>query len=149
MTVESRVDVRGLRLAYIDFGGTGAPVLALHGLRRGIEAHGIPDAGYFLESAVEHDDGWGLLFDTDAMMESQEALIGDWWADWLGSDCPALLVHGLDSFVLPTSMARETARRRPGTVLRELPGRGHWAHDDDPDAFAGAVRGFLAALDDR
>ncbi|GAA2449550.1 alpha/beta hydrolase [Actinomadura vinacea] len=112
-------------------------------LRRGVEAHGVPDAAYFLESAVEHDDGWGFLFDHDAMVESQEALIGDWWPDWLGSTCPALLVHGLDSFVLPTGMAREMAARRPGTVLRELPGCGHWAHDDDPAAFAGAVAAFL------
>ncbi|MFC5749736.1 alpha/beta fold hydrolase [Actinomadura rugatobispora] len=264
MTVESHADVRGLRLAYIDFGGTGTPVLALHGhfgrarmfaplaaalapahrvialelrghghsnhadgyapddyledvaafvrglglgpvvvvghsmggvlgfrlaarhpalvralvneeggalnrrpeiphpvldvrpwprraptldeLRRQVEAHGIPDAGYFLESAVERDDGWGFLFDHDAMVESQEALVGDWWPDWLGSTCPALLVHGPDSFVLPTSMVREMAGRRPGTVLRELPGCGHWPHDDDPVAFAGAVREFLGTL---
>ncbi|TDB94987.1 alpha/beta hydrolase [Actinomadura sp. 7K534] len=115
-------------------------------LRRGIEAQGIPDAGYFLESAVEHPDGWGLLFDYDDMVSSQQALIGDWWADWQGSTCPALLVHGLDSFVLPTAMAREMAARRPGTVLRELAGCGHWAQDDDPAAFAATVRAFLAAL---
>lgn len=115
-------------------------------LRRGIEARGIPDAGYFLESAVERPDGWGLLFDHDAMVASQRALVGDWWDDWLGSACPALLVHGPESFVLPTAMAREMAERRPGTVLRELPGCGHWAHDDDPAAFAAAVRAFLAGL---
>ncbi|WP_279433619.1 alpha/beta hydrolase [Actinomadura sp. KC345] len=115
-------------------------------LRRDIEARGIPDAGYFLESAVEHADGWGLLFDHDDMVASQRALVGDWWADWLGSTCPALLVHGLDSFVLPTAMAGEMAARRPGTVLRELAGCGHWAHDDDPAAFTRAVRDFLATL---
>lgn len=115
-------------------------------LRRAIEARGVPDAGYFLESAVERPDGWGLLFDLDDMVASQEALIGDWWADWLGSSCPALLVHGRESFVLPTAMAREMAARRPGTVLREFPGCGHWVHDDDPDGFAAAVREFLAAL---
>ncbi|QFG22740.1 alpha/beta fold hydrolase [Actinomadura sp. WMMB 499] len=118
----------------------------LDGLRRAIEARGIPDAGYFLESAVEHPDGWGLLFDRDDMVASQRALIGDWWADWLGSSCPALLIHGPESFVLPTAQARAMAGRRPGTVLRELPGCGHWAHDDDPAAFASAVREFLAAL---
>jgi pimeloyl-ACP methyl ester carboxylesterase len=115
-------------------------------LRHQIEARGIPDASYFLESAVEHPDGWGLLFDYNDMMASQRALIGDWWPQWLGSTCPALLVHGLDSFVLPTAMARQMADRRPNTVLRELPGCGHWAHDDDPDTFAGAVRTFLDRL---
>ncbi|GAA5083751.1 pimeloyl-ACP methyl ester carboxylesterase [Thermocatellispora tengchongensis] len=115
-------------------------------LRRQVEAHGIPDAGYFLESAVEHPDGWGFLFDHDDMMASQQALVGDWWADWLGSSCPALLVHGLDSFVLPTALARQMAARRPGTTLREFPGRGHWVRDEDPAGFAAAVRDFLTGL---
>ncbi|WP_433337433.1 alpha/beta fold hydrolase [Spirillospora sp. CA-294931] len=112
-------------------------------LRRQVESRGVPDAGYFLESAVEHPDGWGFLFDHDAMVASQRALIGDWWPDWLASSCPALLVHGLDSFVLPTAMAREMAARRPGTTLREFPGCGHWVHDDDPAGFARVVRDFL------
>ncbi|WP_328815943.1 alpha/beta fold hydrolase [Nonomuraea cypriaca] len=130
----------------LDVTGWPRRAATLHELRRGIEARGIPDASYFLESAVERPDGWGLLFDYDDMMASQRALVGDWWSGWLGSECPALLVHGLDSFVLPTAMAREMAQRRPGTVLRELPGCGHWAHDDDPEAFAAAVRDFLATL---
>ena len=99
--------------------------------------------GYFLDSAVEYSDGWGFLFGYEDMMRSQEALIGDWWSDWLASTCPALLVHGLDSFVLPTAMARQMAARRPVTELREFSGCGHWVHDDDPDGFASAVRGFL------
>ncbi|MGW5821775.1 alpha/beta fold hydrolase [Streptomyces noursei] len=62
------------------------------------------------------------------------------------ADTDPLLLHGLDSFVLPTAMAREMARRRPGTTLREFPGCGHWLHDDDPAGFAAAVREFLTAL---
>ncbi|WP_049577079.1 alpha/beta fold hydrolase [Streptomyces sp. SBT349] len=121
-----------------------APTLAA--LRGGVEARGIPDAGYFLESATEYDDGWGFLFDHDDMVASQRALIGDWWPDWLASTCPALLVHGLDSFVLPTAMAREMAERRPGTTLEEFPGCGHWVHDDEPEGFARAVGAFLATV---
>ncbi|WP_245642104.1 alpha/beta fold hydrolase [Nonomuraea candida] len=131
----------------LDVRGWPRRAATLAGLRRAIEAQGIPDAGYFLESAVEHPDGWGLLFGYDDMVASQRALVGDWWDDWLGSRCPALLVHGLDSSVLPTAMARRMAAGRPGTVLRELPGCGHWAHDDDPDAFAGAVRDFLREVE--
>ncbi|MFB7631129.1 alpha/beta fold hydrolase [Streptomyces sp. NPDC056149] len=114
-------------------------------LRRRVEARGIPDAGYFLESAVELPDGWGFLFDYEDMVRSQELLIGDWWPDWLGSTCPALLVHGLDSGILPTSMARDMAERRPNTILREFPHCGHWVHDDAPSEFASAVREFLTA----
>ncbi|MEV0390212.1 alpha/beta hydrolase [Nonomuraea sp. NPDC050643] len=130
----------------LDVSGWPRRAATLHELRRAIEARGVPDASYFLESAVEHPDGWGLLFDYDDMMASQQALVGDWWPGWLASTCPALLVHGLDSFVLPTTMAREMAARRPGTVLRELPGAGHWAHDDAPAAFATAVQEFLDSL---
>lgn len=114
----------------------------LRALREEVERY-VPDAGYFLESAVEYDDGWGFLFDAEDMVASQGALVGDWWDDWLASTCPALLVHGLDGTVLTTAMAREMAARRPGTVLRELPGCGHWAHDDRPDLFAEVVGGFL------
>jgi esterase len=115
-------------------------------LRRQVEARGIPDASYFLESAVERPGGWEFLFDAEDMMRSQEALVGDWRSDWSAATCPTLLVHGLDSFVLPTSMARQMAARRPGTTLREFPGCGHWVHDDDPPGFAAAVGEFLAAL---
>ncbi|GLZ05015.1 alpha/beta hydrolase [Actinomadura sp. NBRC 104412] len=118
-----------------------APTLS--DLRRQIEARGIPDASYFMESAAEFDDGWGFLFDLDDMMESQEALVGDWWPDWLASTCPALLIHGRDSFVLPTPMAREMAARRPGTGLQEFPGCGHWVHDDAPERFAEVVGTWL------
>jgi pimeloyl-ACP methyl ester carboxylesterase len=116
----------------------------LRELRAQVEARGIPDASYFMESAVEYPDGWGFLFDYTDMVNSQQALVGDWWPDWLGSRCRALLVHGTDSFILPTTMARRMAERRPDTVLREFPGCGHWVHDDDPDGFAEAVRLFLA-----
>ncbi|MFE6779199.1 alpha/beta fold hydrolase [Streptomyces sp. NPDC057702] len=121
-----------------------APTLAA--LRRQVTERGIPDAGYFLESAVEYPDGWGFLFDLDAMMASQRAAVGDWWPDWLGSRCPALLVHGARSVVLPTDLAREMAERRPHTTLRTFPEGGHWVHDDDPAGFAEAVAAFLDAL---
>ncbi|MBC3982501.1 alpha/beta hydrolase [Streptomyces sp. AC536] len=121
-----------------------APTLAALGER--VRERGIPDAGYFLESAVEYPDGWGFLFDLDAMMASQRAAVGDWWPDWLGSACPALLLHGGRSFVLPTDLAREMADRRPGTTLRTFPDCGHWVHDDDPAGFASVVGGFLDAL---
>ncbi|MEV4399855.1 alpha/beta hydrolase [Nonomuraea sp. NPDC049607] len=130
----------------LDVSGWPRRAATLDELRRAIEARGIPDAGYFLDSAVERGDGWELLFDHDDMMASQRALVGDWWADWLGSDCPALLVHGLDSFVLPTALARRMAARRPGTVLREFAGCGHWVHDDDPVGFTEVVREFLDGL---
>lgn len=119
---------------------------SLEELEAAIKAQGIPDAGYFLNNAVEDDDGWRLLFDYDDMMASQQALLGDWWDDWLASSCPALLLHGRDSTVLPTSLARRMAERRPRTCLKEFPECGHWIHDDDPVGVARAIREFLARL---
>ncbi|GAB2903164.1 alpha/beta fold hydrolase [Streptomyces mayteni] len=107
-----------------------------------------PVAGYFLESAAEHPDGWGLLFDADTLLRSQRALLGDWWPDWLGGAArPALLLHGEESTVLPTARAREMAARRPNTELVTFPGLGHWLHDENPAGVAGAIGAFLAGQD--
>lgn len=118
-----------------------APSLAA--LRAAIEAGGIPDAGYFLDSAAEFEDGWGLLFDTAAMMASQRAFEGDLSAHWLASSQPALLLRAEHSFILTPETARGMAGERPGTELVELPECGHWLYADDPDGFAHAVGSYL------
>ncbi|WP_234313649.1 alpha/beta fold hydrolase [Streptomyces sp. NBRC 109706] len=111
-----------------------------------IEARGVPDASYFLRSAVPAEDGWRLLFDWDVMMAVQEGGVGDWWADWLGSDCPALLLRGAESTLLPAGLADAMVARRPGTERVDFPGAGHWVHDDAPEEFAAAVAAFLRRL---
>ncbi|WP_437507580.1 alpha/beta fold hydrolase [Sorangium sp. So ce1099] len=115
-------------------------------LEAAIEAQGIPDASYFMDSAIEDADGWRLLFDYADMMASQEALLGDFWNDWLASSCPALLLHGQESPLLSASMARTMAERRPRTDWKTFHGCGHWIHDDDPAGFAEAIREFLARI---
>jgi pimeloyl-ACP methyl ester carboxylesterase len=112
-------------------------------LERLILSQGMADAGYFMQSAVSDGDRWRLLFDWDQMMDVQEGGIGDWWADWLGARCPALVLRGGHSTLLPADLAREMVERRPHTRLVEFPNAGHWIHDDDPDGFAHAVAGFL------
>ncbi|MEU7164395.1 alpha/beta hydrolase [Streptomyces morookaense] len=112
-------------------------------LKDAIEAQGIPDASYFLDSAARFDDGWGLLFDTDDMMASQHALTGDFSAQWAASAQPALLLRGGDSFILTAATAQRMAAERPNTQLVEMPGCGHWLHADAPDVFAAEVGSFL------
>ncbi|WP_405796832.1 alpha/beta fold hydrolase [Streptomyces sp. NBC_01506] len=112
-------------------------------LRSAIEARGIPDAGYFLDSAVEFDDGWGLLFDTTDLMASQQALVGDHFDRWTASRQPALLLRGGDSFILTAATAERMARERPGTDLVELAGCGHWLYADAPEVFAREIGTFL------
>jgi pimeloyl-ACP methyl ester carboxylesterase len=117
---------------------------SLVALAEAIKARGVPDASYFLQSAVPEDDGWQLLFDPDEMMDVQRHGLGDWWPDWLGSSCPALLLRGARSTLLPSGLAADMVHRRPNTTLVELPAAGHWIHDDDPDGCADAILDFLA-----
>lgn len=114
-----------------------------HELERLISDQGVPDVGYFMRSAVVDGDRWRLLFDWNQMMEIQEGGLGDWWADWLGSSCPALVLRGGHSTLLPADLARQMVMRRPHARLVEFPDAGHWIHDDDPDGFANAIATFL------
>lgn len=79
------------------------------------------------------------------MVASQRLLQGDHWGDWLATDCPALLVHGVRSSTLSAGHAQAMADRRPHTRLVRLP-TGHTVHETDPDGFATAVRAFLGDL---
>jgi esterase len=115
-------------------------------LAAALHAH-APNPGYFMASASERDGGVELLFDWDQMMEVQHHGVGDWWNDWLASSCPALVVRGGRSTLLPTSLAQSMAARRPHTRLAEFPEAGHWVHDDDPDGMATAVKHFLQSRD--
>lgn len=114
-----------------------------------LRARGIPEPGYFMQSAVPTVDGrWGLLFDWNEMMSVQTSGVGDWWTDWLGSACPALVLRGEHSTLLPEPLAYEMVTRRPASRLVQFPGAGHWIHDDDPDGMARVVADFLSELGD-
>ena len=101
---------------------------------------------YQLESAVEHDDGWGFRFAPADVTRSRHLLTGDHWEDWCGSAVPALLVHGHRSRVLATPHAREMAARRPLTELVEIPDAAHTPQLETPEAFLAAVTAFLRDL---
>lgn len=92
-----------------------------------------------------HRNGWRLGSHPADTVDSDTRVLGDHWHQWLGSRCPALLLHGVASTVLPTAQAREMASRRPGTTLVELDAD-HWVHLRRPTESAGAVRRFLTAL---
>jgi esterase len=97
------------------------------------------------ESAAEFDDGWGFLFDAEELARARAAVTGDHWAHWRGSRMPALLVRGMDSPRLAAGHASEMTTRRNGTRLVEVRG-GHSPQEDDPAAFAAAVRDFVNGL---
>jgi pimeloyl-ACP methyl ester carboxylesterase len=100
----------------------------------------------YLEDAIrETSAGWRLAFDPQDTVASQRELNGDYWADWLATICPALLIRGRDSRVTKPEMLEQMAARRPNTRLVTLDG-GHVVHLDNPTGFADAVLAFLAAL---
>lgn len=102
-------------------------------------------ARYLVDALREYADGWGLAFSPEDMVTSHRQVRGDHWADWLATDCPALLVHGIRSDTLSAKHGREMKARRPRTQLVELP-TGHTVHESDPAGFATAVREFLGSL---
>ncbi|MBE0651785.1 MAG: alpha/beta hydrolase [Bacteroidales bacterium] len=111
-----------------------------------LHSKGMADDTYFLESLREDIDGWGFQFNYKDMVKSQELLNGDYWSDWLASDCPALLLHGHKTWVMTTEHAKEMAAMRPNTRLVEFPEAGHSVRDDDPEGVYSAVKEFLSGL---
>ena len=89
-----------------------------------------------------HRDGWRLGCHPKDMVDSDTRVLGDHWHQWLGTDCPALLLHGTASAVLPTAQAHEMTSRRPGTTLVELDAD-HWVHLRRPEESAATIRRFL------
>lgn len=114
--------------------------------REALAARIGPRLAPYLEPELrEVAGGWTLAFSPEDMIVSQRALCGDHWADWLATDCPALLVRGAESRLTTAAHLEEMARRRPNTRLVTLRG-GHVVHADDAAGFAAAVGEFLGAL---
>jgi len=100
---------------------------------------------YLKDSVRSVAGGWRLVFEPKDMVQSQQYLNGNHWADWLASTCPALLIRGENSRVTTQEHVEEMAVRRPNTFLRVLSG-GHVVHFDNPKGFNVAVSDFLAQL---
>ncbi|MFF4103193.1 alpha/beta fold hydrolase [Streptomyces sp. NPDC001903] len=91
------------------------------------------------------DGGWRLPFHPQDMIDSAEACRGDHWDTWLGSHCPALLVHGTRSQTLGRETADAMVARRPGTSYTPVDAE-HFLPFTHPEEFHEAVRKFLAGL---
>lgn len=100
----------------------------------------------YLQDSFRHSDaGWHLAFDPQDMVRSQQNLVGDHSADWLGSTCRALVLRGRESRVTSEEQMKEMVERRPHAHLLVLDG-GHALHADNPGAFDDVVRSFLDCL---
>jgi pimeloyl-ACP methyl ester carboxylesterase len=97
------------------------------------------------DSFRQTPQGWKLAFEPQDMVVSQNLVNGNYWADWLATTCPALLIRGRDSRLTTVSHIEQMAARRPNTRLQVLDG-GHVVHLDNPAGFTKAVKGFLHNL---
>ncbi|MVU76282.1 alpha/beta fold hydrolase [Nocardia sp. ET3-3] len=104
-----------------------------------------PMAAHFAPLIRERADGsWSLPFHPLDIVESEDKVHGDHWADWLASTCPALLIRGAHG-AIPREQAESMVARRPGTTLVELD-TDHFVYANDPAGFAKAVNEFLNSL---
>ncbi|MFL6305213.1 MAG: alpha/beta fold hydrolase [Candidatus Sulfotelmatobacter sp.] len=100
----------------------------------------------YLESSFRlTPEGWRLAFDPEDMVQSQEALKGNYWDEWLATQCPALVIRGRDSRVTAQEEIEAMVSRRPNTTLLILDG-GHVVHQDSPVLFVEGLRQFLRTL---
>jgi len=58
---------------------------------------------------------------------------------------PVLLLHGAKDPAIPPDWARDAASWLPAARLELLPGLGHLAHEEAPQAIAARIAAFLAA----
>jgi len=100
---------------------------------------------YLQDAFRETKEGWRLAFDPRDTVASQSYLNGNHWQDWLATDCPALLVRGMDSRVTTETHLEQMTQRRPNTCLKSLKG-GHVVHMDNPRGFAEVVVEFLRGV---
>nr|WSW67849.1 alpha/beta hydrolase [Streptomyces sp. NBC_00995] len=103
-----------------------------------------PAVGPLLRSLPD-GDGWRLPFHPQDTLDSERQVHGDHWAQWLASDCPALVINGRTSQALPAEQAAAMASLRPRTSLVTLE-TDHFVQLQDPKGCARAVREFLATL---
>ena len=97
---------------------------------------------YLKDAFRDTPTGWKLAFDPHDIVKSGKCMAGDYWQDWLATQCPALLLRGRDSKVTNQTVAEQMTSRRPNTRLETLDG-GHILHFDNPTGFTTAVLEFL------
>ncbi len=89
-------------------------------------------------------DYYGRLFATAGHCAGAISMMADWDLEVLARDLPRLnvpleLVHGAGDAAIPVSAAKGAAALVPGSRVRVLPGLGHLAHEEAPDALAAIV----------
>lgn len=106
-----------------------------------------------LESRLEHtlrpaaDGRWHWKLDmagiAAARLSGDPAGQLDLWACVEALHCPTLVLRGAETDFLPIAACEQMSARQPRLSWAEVPGAGHYVHDDNPAYFLQAIRGFL------
>ena len=110
--------------------------------RRLIESTGstLDDAGLRLYARLVGDRGH-----VDATLKMMSQWRIDPLLDMLPAiDAPTLFVTGDRDAAVPPATSDRAAARMPQARVRHLPGLGHLAHEEDPQATAAEIEAFLA-----
>ncbi len=158
--------VRSLVLAGTGAGGPGTVPVPKATLDTWLAAAGLPPEEYARRTMpLSFAPGW-----TDDHPDEYEALLAarleyptppECWAAQFAAcdaflrsgaeveriDVPALVLHGDADRVVPIENGRRLAERLPHARLLVLPGRGHLAPLETPDAFNAAVLAFLDEIE--
>ncbi|MBP2328204.1 pimeloyl-ACP methyl ester carboxylesterase [Kibdelosporangium banguiense] len=118
-----------------------------HGIRPGITEDAL--ASRIQHTIREAPDGrwhWNLDMTgiAKARLSGDPAGSIDLWACVEALRCPTLVVRGAQSDFLPKHTCERMAWRQPLVTWTEIPGAGHYVHDDNPAAFIRLVTGFLS-----
>ncbi len=88
----------------------------------------------------------GWRYDPAIQMPWQQAAappLEDLWPQVRSISCPALVVRGAETDILPLDGARKMVEAMPDGRLVEVQRAGHMVFEDNPDGFLEAVSGFL------
>ncbi|SNS70602.1 alpha/beta fold hydrolase [Rhodococcoides kyotonense] len=101
---------------------------------------------YFLDSFERRDDGLYLHGDVSTF----EAISQEWgtrhfWDEWDAVRAPSLLIEG-EFGITPAGQMAEMHRRNPMSTYVRVAGAAHLVHDEQPEAYRGAVEEFLGRL---
>lgn len=84
----------------------------------------------------------------NARLAATPSQLVDQWPYVTALEVPTLLLRGGDSDFLSEEVAGEMALVNPNICAMNIPGASHYVHDDQLDAFNGALRTWLDRLDD-
>ena len=93
-------------------------------------------------------DLYGRLFATSGHCAGAITMMADWNLESLRRDLPRLrvpllLAHGTADAAIPLSSAQDAAKLVARAKVVALPGLGHLAHEERPEAAAAIVAGFV------